>query len=439
MRGGWSCPSVSRWNISGAERRDLGASPPPDVRGMGRRGGRTRRGRLVRWTRQPQTSTPCRRALDGRRDASPLRVRGDRLGVVAVITLIVIDRSRHILSSSCWRSCSPCSSASRSTALDCRLPRWAATTIIVLASIASVAGLLALGSVQLSQEIDVVGEAVAGRIESVDPDSTIGQFLVDGRVGERIQEHLDELPSQVVLGSPDPADGARLGLEALLVIVLMLYALAEWPTAGANALGGEIREWWSQSVRDGVRSGASQVRRLLAVAVISGLIGLAIVSLFGLEGTTMLAIGSGCGRWCRSSGRSSATCPGRAGVARRMVARHPRRRARRTDRRRQLVRRPSRVLLGHPIHRPAYGSVRADGRPRRGTPFRMADRPARGDPADSRRGSRRSVPSAPVAAEQNQSRRSTRQRKLTASRHRALSPGGAISTCARRRPRRRSW
>ncbi len=114
------------------------------------------------------------------------------------------------------------------------MPRWAAITIIVIASIASVVGLLALGSVQLSQEIDVVGEAVAERIETVDPDSALGRFLVDGRVAERIEEHLDELPSQVVLGSPDPADGARLGLEALLVIVLMLYALAERPAAGAG-------------------------------------------------------------------------------------------------------------------------------------------------------------------------------------------------------------
>ena len=175
-------------------------------------------------------------------------------------------------------------------ALDRRVPRWAATTIIVIASIASVAGLLALGSVQLSQEIDVVGEAVTERIEAVDPDSAIGQFLVDGRVAERIEEHLDELPSQVILGSPDPADGARLGLEALLVIVLMLYALVNGPQLARSVLGGDHPRWWAQFVRDGVASGASQVRRLLAIATISGLIGLAIASLFGLPGTTVLAL-----------------------------------------------------------------------------------------------------------------------------------------------------
>ena len=151
-------------------------------------------------------------------------------------------------------------------------------------------GLLALGSVQLSQEIDVVGDAVAGRIETVDPDSALGRFLVDGRVAERFEEHLDELPSQVVLGSPDPADGARLGLEALLVIVLMLYALVNGPQLARVVLGGDHPRWWAGSVRDGVRSGASQVRRLLALATISGFIGLAIASMFGLPGTAVLAI-----------------------------------------------------------------------------------------------------------------------------------------------------
>ena len=131
---------------------------------------------------------------------------------------------------------------------------------------------------------------MTARIESVDPDSTIGQFLVDGRVAERIEEHLDELPTQVVLGSPDPADGARLGLQALLVIVLMLYALVNGPKLARAILGGDHPHWWAGSVRDGVRSGASQVRRLLAVATISGFVGLAVASLLDLPGTSVLAI-----------------------------------------------------------------------------------------------------------------------------------------------------
>ena len=210
--------------------------------------------------------------------------------LLALITLIVIDRSRHILELVLLAIVLAVLLRAPIDALDRRVPRWAATTIIVIASIASVAGLLALGSVQLSQEIDVVGEAVAGRIESVDPNSAIGEFLVDGRVAERIQEHLDELPTQVVLGSPDPADGARLGLQALLVIVLMLYALVNGPQLARVVLGGDHPRWWAGSVREGVRSGATQVRRLLALATISGFIGLAVASLFGLPGTAVLAI-----------------------------------------------------------------------------------------------------------------------------------------------------
>lgn len=210
--------------------------------------------------------------------------------LLALVALIVIDRSRHVLELVLLAIVLAILLRSPIDALDRRLPRWAATTIIVTASIASVAGLLAIGSVQLGQEIDVVGDAVIERIESVDPDSAVGRFLVDGRVAERIEEHLDELPSQIVLGSPDPADGARLGLEALLVIVLMLYALLNGPKLARVVLGEDRPRWWAQSVRDGVQSGASQVRRLLAVATISGLVGLATASLFGIPGTSVLAI-----------------------------------------------------------------------------------------------------------------------------------------------------
>ncbi|HEX4981467.1 MAG TPA: AI-2E family transporter [Ilumatobacteraceae bacterium] len=210
--------------------------------------------------------------------------------LLAVVALIVIGRSRHVLELVLLAIVLAILLRAPINALDRRVPRWAATAIVVIASIGAVVGLLALGSVQLSQEIDVVGDAVTERIESVEPDSPLGQFLVDGRVAERIGERLDELPSQVILGSPDPADGARLGLEALLVFFLMLYALVNGPKLARSALGGDVPRWWAQFVRDGVAAGASQVRRLLALATISGLLGLAIASLFGLPGTTVLAL-----------------------------------------------------------------------------------------------------------------------------------------------------
>ena len=70
----------------------------------------------------------------------------------------------------------------------------------------------------------------------------------------------------------------------------MLYALVNGPKLARAILGGDHPHWWAGSVRDGVRSGASQVRRLLAVATISGFVGLAVASLFDLPGTSVLAI-----------------------------------------------------------------------------------------------------------------------------------------------------
>jgi predicted PurR-regulated permease PerM len=210
--------------------------------------------------------------------------------LLALVALTVLSRSRHVLELVVLAIVLATLLREPINAVDRHLPRWSAITIVVIASIGAVGGLLALGQVQLTQEIDVVGDAVTERIESVERESAVGRFLEDGRVAERLDEHLDGLPAQVILGSPDPADGARLGLQALLVVVLMLYALLNGPKLARTVLGGDDPHWWADFVRDGVRSAASQVRRLLILAIISGLVGFAIASLFDLPGTTVLGL-----------------------------------------------------------------------------------------------------------------------------------------------------
>jgi predicted PurR-regulated permease PerM len=214
--------------------------------------------------------------------------------LLGLITLIVIDRSRHVLELVLVAVVLAMLLRGPIEALSRNVPRWAAITVVVLGTIAVVAGLLALGTIQLRQEVDAVGDSVTQRMEDVDPDSAIGEFLVEARVAERIEEHLDRLPTQVIIGSPDPADGARLGLEALLVIVLALYGLANGPRLLRPLLSADrstIR--WARYVNDGIAAGASQVRRLLTIATISGLVGLATAIAFDLPGTSVLALWTG--------------------------------------------------------------------------------------------------------------------------------------------------
>ena len=165
--------------------------------------------------------------------------------VLGLTALLVVERSQHVLELVLLAVVIAVVLRAPIEALSRNLPRWAAVLVVVLASLASVAGLLALGTVQLRQEIDVVGNEVNQRIEEVDPDSSLGQFLADANVAERIDDHLDRLPSQILIGSPDPADGARLGLEALLVIVLVLYALINGPGLARALLGGSSPRWWA--------------------------------------------------------------------------------------------------------------------------------------------------------------------------------------------------
>jgi predicted PurR-regulated permease PerM len=210
--------------------------------------------------------------------------------VLGLTAVIVIDRGRHMIELVVLAVVIALLLRAPIRALDRNLPRWAAITVVVLGAIAMVGGLLALGTVQLSQEIDVVGAAVEERIGKVDPESALGEFLVEGRVAERVNDHLDRLPSQILIGSPDAADGARLGLEALLVLVLVLYALVNGKRLVQALVGGERPAWWAEHVGVGVAAGASQVRRLLATAAVSGLIGLCTACVFGLPGKTVVAI-----------------------------------------------------------------------------------------------------------------------------------------------------
>jgi predicted PurR-regulated permease PerM len=161
--------------------------------------------------------------------------------------------------------------------------------IVIVGSIAAVGGLLAIGTLQLRQQIDGVSAAVTERIDAVDPDSSLGEFLAEAEVADRVDERLDALPSQILIGSPNASDGAQVGLDALLVIVLAVYALVNGPRL-LRSLSGGAAAWWAPAVREGVAAGASQVRRLLAVAALNGVLGWIVAAVVGLPGAGVLGM-----------------------------------------------------------------------------------------------------------------------------------------------------
>ena len=209
--------------------------------------------------------------------------------IAGLVTLLVLDRSRHVLALVVVAVVLAVLVRGPVDALSRNVPRWAAITIVVLGAIGSVAGIMALGTIELNQQLDSVNTAVTDRIERVDPESSLGEFLAEGRVAERISDHLDNLPSNVLVGSADAAAGAQLVVEALLVVVLAIYALVNGPRLVRPLLGSEHR-WWAVPVRRGVAEGASQVRRLLLVAVASGFVGFLVSTVLGLPGSVVLAI-----------------------------------------------------------------------------------------------------------------------------------------------------
>jgi predicted PurR-regulated permease PerM len=213
--------------------------------------------------------------------------------VVAVVAVLVIARSRHVLELILLAVVIALVLRAPIEALGRSVPRAAAVAIVMIAALASSAGLVAIGTIELGDEIDAVGIEIDRRIEQVDPDSALGEFLADADVAQRIDDRLDRLPSQILVGSADSGEGARRGLEALLVVVLVVYALVNGPALARRLLGGDTPRWWARHVHDGVAAGAAQVRQLLAVALAGGLVALATAHAFGLAGTTVLAIWAG--------------------------------------------------------------------------------------------------------------------------------------------------
>jgi predicted PurR-regulated permease PerM len=213
--------------------------------------------------------------------------------VVAIAAVVVIARSSHVLELVALAVAIAVVLRAPIEALSRTLPRGLAVFAVVIGAIASLAALIAIGTIELREEIDVVGSEIEQRIDQVDADSALGEFLADAHVAERIQERLDRVPSQIMVGSADSGDGARRGLEALLVVVLVVYALVNGPSLARSLLGGESPRWWARYVREGVAAGAAQVRHLLAMAVIGGLVALATASAFGLAGKSVLAIWAG--------------------------------------------------------------------------------------------------------------------------------------------------
>jgi signal transduction histidine kinase len=57
--------------------------------------------------------------------------------------------------------------------------------MVVVGSRAAVVALVASGTIQLRHQIDNVNAAITDRIEAIDPDSSLGEFVAEARVAER--------------------------------------------------------------------------------------------------------------------------------------------------------------------------------------------------------------------------------------------------------------
>jgi predicted PurR-regulated permease PerM len=168
--------------------------------------------------------------------------------------------------------------------LTLRLARWmphgVATLLTVGVVLAGFAIVTAVEIRDLVAETNRLKVAVPARIEELrldlEPDHAVRRWIEQAEVEPRVREWLGQLPSRVVLGTDNPAEGASRVTGALLVTILTMFTI----TRGQQTVRGGIalirherlRRSVERIVRAAYRGGTGYAWRTLVLAVVSGVV-----------------------------------------------------------------------------------------------------------------------------------------------------------------------
>jgi putative heme transporter len=181
--------------------------------------------------------------------------------------------------------------------LSRRMPRLLAIVLVVSATTALVGGLTANEAWQLARHAEAVADAVPAQIEQLEEGSPLREFLEDAGVADRVAGFLEDLPARVIFGTAEEAEAARLVVDVLLAVILVVYGILNGP-AVVRGLVGTIgdpsrRLLVHVSLRHGLDRAGRYVRRSLAWGLLSGLVVAATALALGLPGPTTLALWAG--------------------------------------------------------------------------------------------------------------------------------------------------
>jgi predicted PurR-regulated permease PerM len=179
-----------------------------------------------------------------------------------------------------------------------RMPFGVAVAVTLLCLAGGFAVLTAVEIRELVQETNRLKRAVPTRVEEMrvqfEPGHAVRRFVDEAHVEMRVKEWLDRLPSQVVLGTDNPARGASRLTTTLLVTVLTLFTITRGPQAVWGTIDEvrdlRLRAALERIVRAGYHGGTSFALRTLALALASGIVGALTASALDVPAPAVLGL-----------------------------------------------------------------------------------------------------------------------------------------------------
>jgi putative heme transporter len=219
--------------------------------------------------------------------------------LATLVVLLVLDAGRRVLALVAMAVTIALIARPTIDRMARSVPRGLAVAIVFVVGVVLVAGLLAAQTADLTNQADQLADAIPSRIESLGQDWGLRDLLVEADVARRAQEAIDTLPQRIIFGTEDPAEGARLGLEALLVVILAVYAVLNGPAMARGAIGidpdGRRRQVVAEVVSAASGRTARLLRRTLVLAGVSGLVAGGAAWLAGVPAP--IALGAWAGVW----------------------------------------------------------------------------------------------------------------------------------------------
>jgi predicted PurR-regulated permease PerM len=184
--------------------------------------------------------------------------------------------------------------------LSSRLPRAIAVALTVLGGLVAVVGVTVSSARDLNRQASALAGALSARLDTLDPESSLGRFAARSDLGDRTVRAIRAVPNRLVLGVDDPVEGARRLGQCVIVLVLALFALVSVPAMARAVVrlsgGGERSDQVTRTSWAAVSDASRFVLRNLGMGAVVGACAWATALLADLPGP--VALGAWAGLLC---------------------------------------------------------------------------------------------------------------------------------------------